>query len=86
MSPKPSVLRILDNDIINTQYVMLYNFYYCANCCCLPKGRYLNDVRKIFGFLDPLPPTLSLSHSRYLSVLSSRFDQPPSLPLSADVI
>ena len=44
-----------------------------------PLGRYLNDVRKLFVFLDPLPP-LSLSHSRNLSVLWSRFDQPPSLP------
>ena len=49
----------------------------------LSKGRYLNDVRKFFGFLDPLPPLL-LSHSRNLSALSSRFDQPPSLFLSAE--
>ena len=43
---------------------------------------YLNDAREMFGFLDPSrPPPLSLSHSRNLSVLSSRFGQPPSLPL-----
>ena len=40
---------------------------------------------KFLDFLDPLPP-LSLSHSSNLSVLLSHFDQPPSLPLSADVI
>ena len=31
------------------------------------KGRYLNDVRKIFGILDPLPPFVT--HSRNLSVV-----------------
>ena len=46
------------------------------------------DTKMTFAkFLDFwTPPPLSLSHSRNLSVLSSRFDQPPSLPLSADVI
>ena len=41
--------------------------YECATESGLPtlcsaeneKGPYLNDVRKIFGFLDPLPPTMS---------------------------
>ena len=43
---------------------------------------YCTADTRIFG----PPPPLSLSHSRNLSVLSSRFDQPTSLPLSADVI
>ena len=51
------------------------------------KGRYLNDVRKIFGILDPLPPFVT--HSRNLSVLFVRkigqFLNPPS-SLERDVI
>ena len=48
-------------------------------------GRYLNDVRKIFRILDPLPPFVT--HSRYLSVVFFTYwvGNPPS-PLSADVI
>ena len=46
----------------------------------LCQGPYLNDIRNIFRFLDPLP-FLSPSHSRNLPVLLSRFCQPPSLPL-----
>ena len=50
----------------------------CCNIHC-GWGPYLNDVRKISGTFDPLPPPpLSLSHSRNLSVLSSAFGVPPS--------
>ena len=48
------------------------------------KGRYLNDVRKIFGILDPLPPFVT--HSRNLSVVFVTYWVTPPPPLSADVI
>ena len=52
------------------------------------KGRYSNEIRKIFGLLDPLSPYNSPNHApyQYPSVLLSRFSQPPFLPISADVI
>ena len=27
-----------------------------VTCCLFHKGPYIKDVRKIFGFFDPLPP------------------------------
>ena len=35
---------------------------WCIFCrCCIPhKGPYIKDVRKIFGFLDPLPPLVRI--------------------------
>ena len=43
-----------------------------------------NDVRKIFGILDPLPPFVT--HSRNLSVVFVTYWVTPLPPLSADVI
>ena len=33
------------------------------------KGRYLNDVSKIFGFLDPLPPLVTVPFTLPISTL-----------------
>ena len=45
-------------------------------------GPYLNNVRKILGFLDSLAPCHCPIHATYRHVE----DNPSSLPLSADVI
>ena len=37
--------------------------------CKCSEGRYLNDVRKIFGILDPLPPPLSRSANLRVKIL-----------------
>ena len=42
------------------------------------KGRYLNDVRKIFGFLDPLPPCHCPIHATYQYYCHVLTNPPPS--------
>ena len=55
---------------------MLYNLYYCANCCCLPKGRYLNDVRKIFGFFGPPSPPVTVPFTLPISTIVAFWPTP----------
>ena len=50
------------------------------------KGASINDVHENFEFFDPLPPPLSHTWSRNLSVLLSTFRLPPSPPGNFAVI
>ena len=52
------------------------------------KGPYIKDVRKIFGFLDPLPPLVRKFTQPPLLTSStmSAFEVPPSPPPGADVL
>ena len=52
-----------------------------------PKGQYLNDVRKILGILDPLPPLVRIFTQPISTIVRKigHFFPPPS-PLGANVI